>query len=337
MNRKLTWGNARDTIARAIGSCATDPATLEIGNESHERCMNMPQKWVGKVIRYRSCTNQKCITWPRHIAAIESYSICGVPGKIRNGWFEFLGTGPGYQDSESCFDDMLPGDDACTFDDILGTSSKVRVHSDVPEAAGAKILIQGYDDSSQWVMTEYPAASGTWIDGEWVGISTAYAYSTKKFSSITDVIKPITNGPVRLYEYDTVTAAVLRALAFYESDETHPVYRRSRLPSLGSGSCNCNGEANDVACDARTLLIRATLTHIPVRNENDHLILRNLPALKLMAMAIRKEEQEMFNAAEAYELKAIRELERELATYQGSGETVPINWAPRGEPIESLI
>lgn len=338
MSQRLTFALVKGPVARAIGKCANDQETLDITNEAQERLMNHPIKAVGTVVRYRICINAVCLTWPRHIAAIEAYSLCGWPGKIRNGWYEFLGEGPGYiGPDDTCFTDMLPADDACTFDDILGTSSKVRVHSDLNEASSAKILIKGYDDSWNWVQTEYPAGSGSYIDGEYVTISTTYLYTTTKFSAITDVIKPITNGPVRLYEYDTVSAGVTRALAFYESDETHPIYRRSKLPAAGNGAGCCGSVVDDTSCEKKTLLVRARLRHIPVRVDNDHLILRNIAALKLMAMAIRKEEEENFEQAETYELKALRELERELATYQGSGEVVPIRMEGMGEPIENLL
>lgn len=323
---RLTLGVARPVIARVIGKCAADDETRDKANEVHERLMNNPVKAVGKVVRYRICTNASCLTWPRQLNTIEAYAVCDSPGFIRNGWFEFLGNGPGQLHADSCwYHDLLPGDDSPTFDDIMGLTSKIRVHSDLVEAAGARILLKGYDENAQWIRTQ---DAGSWIDGEYVGISTSYAYTVKKFSALTDVIKPVTNGPVRLYEYDTALASVVKALAFYENDETHPLYRRSRIPNMSEGSC-C-GSTDE--CSNKSLTVRATLAHMPVINDNDPFVLRNLAAMKLMAMAIQKEEQNMFNESEVLEQKALRELERELATYQGSGEVAVV----RRETLESM-
>jgi hypothetical protein len=47
--------------------------------------------------------------------------------------------------------------------------------------------------------------------------------------------------------------------------------------------------------------------------------LGNLAAIKLMAMAILKENRNLFEESMAYEAKAIKELQDELSSFEGDG------------------
>jgi len=291
---------------------------VSVTNQAQRRLMTRG-KWVGTYARYRVCINSACVTWPRQIETIESFQICNTPGRVRDQFFEFLSNGPGGMKEDSNIGyQLLDRGMAATFDDpIADAGNKVRVHSDVTEDSSLRILIQGYDENAQWIRTQ---DSGVWVDGEYVSISTNYQYTTKRFSNITGVQKPITNGPVRLYEYNTATSTAVKALAIYENDETVPLYRRSMIAGL-SDMGSCDGSAD---CTNKSVVVMAKLRYIPVRVDNDYLLIGNLPAIIDMAKSIDYMAKNEFQLAKAYEASAVAELQRELESHLGAGSVRPL-------------
>ena len=61
-----------------------------------------------------------------------------------------------------------------------------------------------------------------------------------------------------------------------------------------------------------------------LRNDNDHCIIGNIPAIKEMAMAVRLRETHRVAEAEVYEAKARQILDREISHYIGAGNINPI-------------
>jgi hypothetical protein len=312
---RLTLGSIKADIARAVGICEDDARVAGLVNEAQKRLVNKG-KWWGTTARYRVCVNDACLVWPRQIDTIEAFAICSTPGTIKSGWYEFLGHGPGILKETSSRGNLLVDKDpTCAYDAILGTDKKVRVFADVAEAAGSQILLQGYDENGQWIRT---LVSGAWIDGVYVDILTTGAVSSVFISSLTGAIKPQTNGPVRLYEFAPATG-VQRQIAYYESDETRPVYRASFVPGIEDmGACT------DATCSQKAVTVLAKLRPMPVAGDNDWLLLGNAPAIKLMVMAIRKEENDHWAEAQAYETKAVQLLEEELSAHMGDGMVVDI-------------
>lgn len=332
MNR-LRFADVKTAIARVLNECVTSPRVLSVANEAHRRLV-AKGKWVGTVIDYQICiSNSACLVWPRQIETIEAYWICNMPGTVRNGWYSANLNGPGLLDEDSCScRTLIDRPMTATFDQPDNATSKVQVYSEVPETAGLEILIRGYDENSNWIRTEH---GGDWVDGEYVSISTTPNLTVNKFTNITEVIKPVTKGNVRLWQYDTSLNTATKALAFYEPDETVPVYRQSLIPGLQNAS---GGED----CSQNKVTVRAKLRHIDVRTDNDFFLLGNLAALKLMAMAILKEERNLFDESMAYEAKAIKELNDELGSFEGDGVVAtlrtenPATWGGGGiiNPIE---
>lgn len=315
MNR-LNFSAVKPVIGRVLGVCQTDARIAQYTNEAQERLM-LKDKWVGTTIRYRLCLSSSCVTLPRQIETIEAWALCDQPMQIRNRWYEFVQNGPGQRRQNlGSPNQLIDRGTSCLFHDMDNTTSLVNVVANVPEAAGAKILLRGYDENAQWIRTEYPGP-GTWIDGEYVAINTTGTRSTKKFSSITEVVKPVTNGPVNLFEW--VNGANFQQIAYYESDETLPIYRRYLIPGLEQAG-NCQNTSTD-CCENKSVTVIAKLRHIPVSNDNDFLILQNIGALKLMVMAILKEERNLFQEALGYEAQAVKLLQDELSSFEGDGVT----------------
>jgi hypothetical protein len=319
----LRLGDVREPLSRVLNLCPTDDLVRRYANEADARLVNKG-KFVNTTQSYRICTSKACLTWPRQINTIEAWARCQFPGQIRNRWYMYAGNGPGIISEDSnWFTTMVDTDPACAFDDIdTDTLTKrIKVTADFQEAAGARILLQGYDQNAQWITS---IDGGTRIDGEYVTINNIGTYLSRNyFTSLQRVQKPVTNGPVRLWEWEETAGQVIKQLAYYEPSETLPWYRRSFLPGLGGtsacGSCGDCGDTAQQGCDNKTVTVMAKLKHIDVVVDNDFLLLGSLGALKLMAMAIIKEERNLLNEAAGYEANATRLLDEELKSYEGDG------------------
>jgi hypothetical protein len=231
-------------------------------------------------------------------------------------WYEFVNGGTGI-----LYDEDAPGlvledmGEAPTFDDILGVDKQVRTISSHPEATGTRILLQGYDHNNNWVRT-YDYTDAEYVDGEYVLVGNTVHYSTTLFTNITGVIKPESVGTWYLHEYEASTGS-LKALAVYEHDETLPSYRRSRIPGLATmGSC---GNDTTGVEGQTTVNVIAKLKFVPVVNDNDYIIIPNLPAIKDMVISIDKSEKDLMQEAEYYEARALKRLGAELKNHEGAG------------------
>jgi hypothetical protein len=322
--RRLTVGECRPVIARSLKTCATDSRIPDYLNDAEERLIPIG-KWVGTMVRYRICTSNSCIIWARQIETIEGWANCQQPLNVRGRWYEFMSNGPGLKDGVTgSASDLIDRDPVCTFDSVDDNISNLAVQSDVPEASNLNLIVQGYDPTGQWIRTQ---VGGVWIDGEQINISTTLTISVNQFVRYpTAIIKPVTNGPVRLYQYNLTSATIIKPLGYYEPDETLPIYRRSLIPNLSQAcTCNCNQPATGTNCTQQTVTVLAKLRHLKVTNDNDFLVLQNLAALKLGALAVFKEENNLWQEADAYWARATLALEQELDSYEGAGAKIPIN------------
>lgn len=320
---RLTLGDVRVQVARVLGVVPADTRVVLYVNEAIERLLPKG-KWVGTVQRYKLCTTDSCITWPRQIETIEAFALCRVPGTVRNGWYEFDGNGYGILESCDCNgNQLIDRDEAVCFEDMKGTDHKIRVTAVVTEDSGARILLQGYDENNEWIRTQ---DGGLWVDGEYVAINTTGTLTTKIFTVLTGVQKPTTNGPVRLFDYNP-TAVTNIPIAFYEADERRPVYRRSMVPGLsGMSGCNCacSEDADEETTNLKSVVVRAKMRFIPAVNDTDYLIVTFAPAIKDMVQSILKRERNLIAEAAAWEQSAIAGLNDQLKSYDGDGVVATI-------------
>lgn len=322
MNR-LTLGDARAEIADALGICESNPKVVIYLNRAVRRLMRKG-KWVGTFQEYLFCSNDSCIVLPREFETIEGFTLCSRPGTVRPVWYSYYQNGPGRVRSDGCGNGLNAIDEGTcvSFENIIGSDKKIRVYADVAEDADAKILLQFYDENGQYVRTQ---ESGTWINGERVAISTTPQLTTHfvMANGLVGVQKPKTNGPVRLYEYDTVNLTQ-REIAVYEPDETRPLYRRYKLPGLSRTNGCCNNSVNSEIPQKATVSIIAKLRFIPVANDEDYLQIGNLDALIEMVMALKKSDDDLFEESIAYEARAVQMLQEELSSYLGDAQVQSI-------------
>lgn len=325
---KIRLSDIKTLTARILGYCETDTHLLSIINRAHERLV-LAGNWKGTVARYRICTSDSCLTWPREIGTILAWAKCAHPGYLRNEWYEFLEWGPGVmQDTSIMTDTMIDRGSACAFDDVRGSDKKLQIYADVAEAATAEVILRFYDENGNYVRTQ-PA--GSWINGELLVPVVGTYVTTTNFCAaggLVEVIKTATNGTIRLYEYDTVNLT-RKALGYYQPDELVPNYRRSTIPGLSL----CAGDGD---CTTSQVTVMAKLRHIDLADDDDVLLIEHIEAMKLACQAVDKEDKGLISESEVFfhgmvdertgrrTVGAIPLLQQQLADYRGKGNTVPI-------------
>jgi len=336
---RLTLGQVKASrIPKWLGICADDPRLVQWVNEATQRLLHRGL-WWGTYASYRICIDNGCLTWPRQIAAIETMAVCGLPVQIRNEWFEYLQAGPGLQVCDngncnsglygSCRNQMYDRGMVVTFADIIGVNKKVKVYIDNANDASKKILIQGFDENGNWILTNNGATQG-----EEVTLAASPVTTTNFFSSITGIQKEETLGNVRIYEYDT-DLTTQRALGIYEPTETLPSYRRSFINGLVFPA----SDDDDETCEQKTVTVMAKLEFIPVAVDQDYLIIGNINAIKLAAKAMQLEENNQLEESTRNFAIAIDLLDKELDHYLGAqSATISVNTdGPVGANVGNLI
>lgn len=342
--RALTLGQARPDISRVLGVCESSDLVPRYLNEASERLLNRETYPAGTLVRYRICAGTTgCLTWPRQVRTIEAFAVCRTPGTIRSPWFEFIGwpSGNGLMDEDS-----MPGttlvdrETACAYDDVIASVAlpkRIAVIAQNAVDADKTITLRFYDSNGNRVYTSQtvpPSVSPVVQEGERLtivdpaGVFPAGATITAAHvmtGGLYAVIKDVTQYPVRLYEVNDANV-ITRSLAMYEPSETNPIYRRSQIPGFTDmGACD-DVDADCTVNKQVTALVK--LQHVPVVVDNDPVIIGNLAALKLMVMAILREEQNRHDEAAVLEAKANREIDGELSSYLGSGVQDVLKVAP---------
>jgi len=302
---KLTLGDIKANISKVLSMPSTDARVVDYINEAQERLI-YKGKWQGLTARYTLTSSSGTITWPWQLETIEAVAVNDSPAQIRNEWYEFLEAGVGIRDSEDSDDlTLIDRGEACTFSDIAGTDKKLKAYTTNDADAAKTMIFQGYDESGNWIRT----VDGTSvIDGEKVtlGAVASPVTTTNFFSILSAVIRDETKYNVQVKEY---TSASERLIAEYQPTETRPTYRRSLIAGL---------EDNDT----KPVVVVGKLRFAPSKNDNDWLYISYEAAIKLMVMAIRKEETNNMPEAAQYEGRAVQLLNEQLAHHLGDGQIV---------------
>jgi hypothetical protein len=314
------------SCAEVLNLCADDSRVADYVNAGCERLLYRA-KSVGTWQKYRVCVSSGCVTWPRQLETIEAVAVCNSPIKVRNEFFEFLDAGFGLISTDSCGLKLVDQGEACAFDDVVGTGHKLSIYCDETETTTEKLIVQYYDSDGQWVRTQN--GDGDWIDGEELTLPAAGGYTDAALecapNGLVRVIKPKTNGTVRLYQ-KTIVGGALKPLAYYEPSETVPVYRRSLIPSLSSASC-CGSQDG---CETKAVTVIGKIRFIPVENDNDFLPISFAEAIRISVQAVAKERKDLLAEAVPYWQMANQLLMDQLQHYNGSGMVQPMRMVGAG-------
>jgi hypothetical protein len=160
-------------------------------------------------------------------------------------------------------------------------------------------------DTAIEIQSNSTSASYPWLATWASGVFTELPRTTvNAFRSIDAINKSPTKGWVRVYAVDPTTGAEF-CIAILAPDETLPQYRRYAIP----------GHERE---EGVAVTVLAKRKFIPVVTDDDDLIVTNLGALKMMAIAIEKEENNNLDEALKYEEKAVELLREELKEVEGA-------------------
>lgn len=319
---RLTLQQVLPEVAEVLNMNSTSARALRYLNRAQEELLNMG-RWVGTTIKYRVRSSNGRITWPRELQTIEAMQINGAPAQLQNKWYEFLDYGVDFRSFYSRGDwsngytyplalgTSVDQNEAISFEEICpGPNPKrLKVYGTVTEAAGARILLQFYDDGGNYVRTQDMAEG--WVDGEFVTINSVSPQITNNTAaSWVGVQKPVTNGVVRITELDTVTG-LERLLAQYDPNETNPSYRRSLITGqLAQGTQQCP------VC----VTVIGSQRFIPAVSPRDYLCLTSKSAMINKAKAIWLMDNDNAQQSMIYDAKAFDLLNQELGKWTGAGD-----------------
>lgn len=317
---RISLGQARGPIARAMGECATAARVVDTINEATEALM-VKGKWKTTVARWRVCVTNSCITWPREMGTIEAMAICGCgSGKVRSSWYEFLGDGPGLMETSSDIGaQIIDRGYSIAFDEVVGLNKKLAVYCQGPETTNTSIVLKYRNSSGQKVYSQPGGLGADVIEGESITLPGVggYQYSTYTVfpAGFYDVVKPVTSYPIRILEYDTATNTY-RDLAYYEPSETVPLYRSSFIGNIAGW-----GEED---CSSTAVTVMGKKQFIPVQHDTDIIQIPSLRAIRLGCQAVDKERKNLQVEAVQYWALAQQAVDEQLKDAQGDGVEQPI-------------
>lgn len=279
------------------GPLGSNRVVLRI-NEAVERLSVKPGVLPRLKRCVRLCASNGCITCGRDIEKILKARVDGRFANVFDKWYEYIEGGPGMlEDDSSGYIDLIDRDYAVTQYD-MPAPMRVMVFSEEVELETSEILIRGFDESNREVRTN--TVDG-WIVGERVPITRDLGYFTSKnFSSITSIIKPVTNGYVNLSAFyaDDYTAPTYfnrEHLAIYHPDETRPSFRRYGFKT----AAYCANKDYNYRINA---LVKMRI--IPMTRNDDTCLVESMPAIKTMLQAMRHYDANEIEKGQAYEAAA---------------------------------
>lgn len=273
MNR-LTFGDLKDSELPAhLNLCPTDPRFTTKVNRALEWLMNCGS-FRDTVKPVLLCVDGGCFVTPPFVANVEAIRACHRAARIENDWYRML---PGFNPihwewGELWFEyrDQVPSARAVCAPRVL------RSFAATSTDYGKSIKFLGYDKNRQWVRT---LQGGVMQDGELVFLSNPFADTVTEWTSVTAVLKAITDAQVTVFSHpfgdDTLTL-----FGAYQHWETQPSYQRYRIHNrrlLEESQC----------CPENVIEAQIKLCHIPVSQDDDILPINNRVGLELAVMGVK--------------------------------------------------
>jgi len=330
-----TLGDAKTLIGRYADSGGCSAATMVL--RLNEACQRLIPKadWVHTTQLVRIRTDRQTFPLPREFSSIRQVSVGDVPVQVWYQAYELMPAGPGEVRSYDSGTGMKPLIDLGlhpTMYDLpasesfgsgsngvseraLGPGYSVAAFSTAGEDVGREIQVFGTDR----YLAEHGTTSGAFTPSESVrinswaqGIEGTIAgplidvlQSTRLYRHLSSWIKPVTTGHISLFAVNSALN-YLWFLAKAHPDDTAPAWRRFRL---------VNQQAQDDSANILALCKRGALQ---MSRDDDVLPLQNLTALKLMLMAITKENAGDLERAVALEALAVKSLQEQLKDYSNT-------------------
>lgn len=313
--------------------CATSDEFAAYCNEATERLMTRGNFW-GTVQKIQVCVYGSCITWPRYVGTVLANNLCRVNRPVVGNWYEFMPLNGGdiTPRNGGGFDFWGWGQGGVGRDAVVtetdgfspvfnpincNTGNYIRVFVRCQTDLGKTITFFGVDSNGQTIMQR--DANGIWSEGITVVAEAPFAQTPMTIRRVDRVVKDTTVCPMDCYQYDAAND-VLLDLAHYDPQETSPSYAHTIVKNFGRNCCKQNG-VNDPP-HARQVTALVKLAFQRVVNDTDLVLIDNYAALKLMIMAIKKEDAGDSAGSAAFEAKAIHELNLQLR------DKIPLDQVP---------
>ena len=285
----LTLSEAKSLLSSYVG------ANLDFATRLNLACERLVKggNWRGtkRQVLFNAYPNADLsafITLPRQfntVLAIVQYPTNGnggTPIPIRNSWYEFHASGPGFllDQTSQWSRGLVPINGRfTTFADF--TNCKLKIYTETAETG--TIIFKGLSSGS----SIYSSISSVWQEGVSLsitnGATTSQTFDTSPFA----VIKPVTAGRIKLY---AVAADLTETLiAIYEPNETGIAWPRYKVPVSASATQSLPNQY--VAICKRAW--------VPVVRDSDEVIPGNIGALRYALQALTKEDAEDYGRANA--------------------------------------
>ncbi len=280
------------------------------------------------------------VALPSFLDRLMSVTVDDVPRTIVSPWYEFYQYGPGQQDdytaygrARRCWIDVVMDRGETPVQVPIPDSNSgmdgpwvLRIYPAVDETVGAEIPVinvQGLDDDGLIIRSLTDGTAGDYYTGLNIPIDFAQGYveTTQQYSKITGVIKPATNGYVKITAWNGVDEVELSNYAY---NETTPSYRRYYIPAIHNRGRSGVRE--------KVLLGRCRKRFVPVSEDDDLLIISNINALKSMIIAQWKRDAGDYEAYGIQKQTAVDILKREAEGYHGKSRIPSITFQ-RGYPV----
>lgn len=283
----ITLGQAREAVAEYAGKSGKCPTTEAVRLFVLEVVQRLLHRGAhGNLRKWTFCLSNGCFTAPHDMEVPIKVKIDGYPERVWSKWYEFYDV----HISDLHCDDYKPGlfeevNTYYTAYDIPVAGAHIAAVPLEVEDPNAYIIIQGEDLAGRDV---YTTCQGRRFHGEKIAINRETPVFTKNvFSKITGIEKSITCNYVRLY-WQNIAAGQIAGrglLAEYRPTDTHPSFRRFRVPAA----------KNDCPVKATVL---GRVRDIEYRNNNDVLPITSISNLRQMAQLIQAEQNEKINVAQ---------------------------------------
>lgn len=273
---KITVAKAKDILS----AYAPDETILveRINLLSEELLNRLNHK--SSLKRARFAVTGRYWTLPWNFSGCLGFVMDHIPYRIMNQWWEMLPDGPGTPSTVGDWEKPIDqGDGFVVFKDLADVDADgcyLKVVSSVNEDADQTILLKGPDANGDDVRTQDD--QGAYIDGERVAIDSTGAWSTNLFTDLQQVVKPKTQGRVKLYASATSGDSDPILVAIYQPDETDPCWRRYSLPT-------------HTATTEVTVEALCQVRHNWVENDDAVLPIGNMGALRDGLMALQAKDQ----------------------------------------------
>lgn len=274
----ITLGQARKAVGQYAGRGGKCPESEDVRLFIHEVVQRLLHRGAhGALKKWTFCACNGCFTAPSDMELPLKVKINGYPEAVWSKWYEFADA----HEVDICDTSYRPGlyeevNSYFTVYDMPASGGYV-VAVPLESEEGKYITVQGLDLNGREV---FSSVNGRQIHGERLPINRETPiFSKNQFSKITGIEKDRTCNYVRLYwqtynlEVEQVTGRGL--LAEYRPNETHPSFKRFRVPNLEN--------------DCAKITVIGRIKDIEYFHDNDVLPVTSLSALKKIAQLIQAE------------------------------------------------